>query len=139
MSEAVTVPLPAELREHVREQAKREYTSEAAAVRRQTAAAPSDRRLLCGNNPLWHRAPMRAPAKEPRPSLRAIMALKIFCSLSTIRTFTPSIRSMAAANSSPVSAVDQFKNPGRLNHRNDANETRFLFGKSPFKQLGRLS
>ena len=34
MSEAVTVPLPAELREHVREQAKCEYTSEAAVVRR---------------------------------------------------------------------------------------------------------
>jgi hypothetical protein len=41
MNEAVTVPLPAELREHVREQAKREYTSEAAVVRR-----PQPQRLL---------------------------------------------------------------------------------------------
>ena len=52
MNEAVTVPLPAELREHVREQAK----SNTRARRRWCggpAAAPSDRRLLYGNNPLW--------------------------------------------------------------------------------------
>jgi hypothetical protein len=35
--------------------------------------------------------------------------------------------------------VDPFKNPYRLDHRHEADETRFLFGKSPFEQVGRLS
>jgi Arc/MetJ-type ribon-helix-helix transcriptional regulator len=37
--EQISVPLPPELREFVREQARREYTSEAAVVRRAVAAA----------------------------------------------------------------------------------------------------
>src|SRR6202011_2520718 len=45
-------------------------------------------------------APMRASAKEPRPSLTAIMAVKTSCSLSTTRTSTSNMRSITAAISS---------------------------------------
>ena len=45
-------------------------------------------------------APIRASEKEPLPSLRAIIAAKTSCSLSTTRTSACNVRSMAATRSS---------------------------------------